>query len=82
MVSTALLRISQKITKLVQPKAGDTKKRTLLRAPRYGGQAGGARRAPMLERLTLSLLFRLESGGLRRQQWLSLCILATFYKWS
>jgi hypothetical protein len=68
MVTTALLRISQKVAK-------DTKERTLLRAPRYGGQAGGARRAPMLERLTESLLFRLESGGLRRQQWLSLCVL-------
>ncbi|MFT5474439.1 MAG: hypothetical protein ACI856_002780 [Kiritimatiellia bacterium] len=28
----------------------------------------------MLERLTLFLLFRLESGGPRRQQWLSLCV--------
>jgi hypothetical protein len=65
MVTTALLRILQKVPK-------DTKERTLLRAPRYGGQAGGA---PMLERLTLSLLFRLESGGPRRQQCLSLCVL-------
>jgi hypothetical protein len=28
-----------------------------------------------LDRLTQSLLFRLESGGLRRQQWLSLSVL-------
>jgi hypothetical protein len=68
MVTTALLRILQKVAK-------DTKERTLLRAPRYGGQAGGARRAPMLECLTQSQLFRLEPGGLRRQQWLSLCVL-------
>jgi hypothetical protein len=68
MVSPALLRNSQKVAK-------DTKERTLLRVPRYGGQAGGAHRAPMLERLTQSQLFRLESGGLRRQQWLSLCVL-------
>jgi hypothetical protein len=68
MVTTALLRILQKVAK-------DTKERTLLRVPRYGGEAGGAHRAPMLERLTLSLLFRLESGGPRRQQWLSLCVL-------
>jgi hypothetical protein len=33
MVSTAQLRIQQKVAK-------DTKERTLLRAPRYGGQAG------------------------------------------
>ncbi|MFT7490179.1 MAG: hypothetical protein ACI9OU_002589 [Candidatus Promineifilaceae bacterium] len=35
MVSTAQLRIQQKVAK-------DTKERTLLRAPRYGGQAGEA----------------------------------------
>jgi hypothetical protein len=67
-VTTARLRISQKVAK-------GTKERTLLRAPRYGGQAGGAHWAPMLDRLTQSLLFRLEPGGLRRQQWLSLSVL-------
>ncbi|MFT5240342.1 MAG: hypothetical protein ACI9X0_001315 [Kiritimatiellia bacterium] len=68
MVTTARLRNSQKVAK-------DTKERTLLRVPLYGGQAGGARRAPMLERLTQSLPFPVEPGGPRRQQWLSLCVL-------